>query len=159
MPSMTWLLESTSFSRGFLLRKIVGTVKPAQSMHQELGNSHPSPPTPRPICFLLAGAGEVICSPCFLALAMRNSELLGHTTYDSALLPGPLFICAVKLWGQMVFKASFRGSVWALWGRAVSLSGSPKQWLRDESGRCLYYLCPRCGSNPSWLYHSGKKVR
>lgn len=27
MPSMTWLLESTSFSRGFLLRKMVGTAK------------------------------------------------------------------------------------------------------------------------------------
>lgn len=27
MPSMTWLLESTSFSRGFLLRKMVGTGK------------------------------------------------------------------------------------------------------------------------------------
>lgn len=35
MPSMTWLLESTSFSRGFLLRKIVGTVKPVQNMCQE----------------------------------------------------------------------------------------------------------------------------
>lgn len=29
MPSMTWLLESTSFSRGFLLRKMVGTGKQA----------------------------------------------------------------------------------------------------------------------------------
>lgn len=29
MPSMTWLLESTSFSRGFLLRKMVGTEKQA----------------------------------------------------------------------------------------------------------------------------------
>lgn len=49
---------------------------------RDLGNGHPSPPTPRPICFLLAGAGEVICSSCFLALARRNFELL--------------FICAVK---------------------------------------------------------------
>lgn len=31
MPSMTWLLESTSFSRGFLLRKMVGTGKQAET--------------------------------------------------------------------------------------------------------------------------------
>lgn len=37
MPSMTWLLESTSFSRGFLLRKIVGTVKAAGTTCHRLG--------------------------------------------------------------------------------------------------------------------------
>lgn len=37
MPSMTWLLESTSFSRGFLLRKIVGTGKAGGSTCHRLG--------------------------------------------------------------------------------------------------------------------------
>lgn len=32
-----------------------------------------------------------------LELARRNFEFLGHFVYDSALLPGPFFICTVKL--------------------------------------------------------------
>lgn len=80
MPSMTWLLESTSFSRGFLLKKIVGTVKAAGNTCQR-PEKQPSLFLPRPICFRLAGAQNVICSPYVqkvLALARRNSELLCH---------------------------------------------------------------------------------
>lgn len=46
MPSMTWLLESTSFSRGFLLRKMVGTGKQAgTALSQPLKSGHHSPPS------------------------------------------------------------------------------------------------------------------
>lgn len=43
MPSMTWLFESTSFSRGFLLRKMVGTTKSAgtTAVCHSLGGYHP----------------------------------------------------------------------------------------------------------------------
>lgn len=75
MPSMTWLLESTSFSRGFLLRKIVGTVRQQEHL-SGLESQHPF--LPSSICFLLAGTGEAICSPRFLALARRNVGLLCH---------------------------------------------------------------------------------
>lgn len=102
MPSMTWLLESTSFSRGFLLRKIVGTVK---HVSRELGNSHNPTPAPAssPICFLLAGAGEVIVPHASWPWprGALNSWALGHFAYDASLWPGPLSICTVKLWGQI----------------------------------------------------------
>lgn len=61
MPSMTWLLESTSFSRGFLLRKMVGTGKEARPpVSQPLGKPSPlSSPAPTVPFFLWRG--EVIC--------------------------------------------------------------------------------------------------
>lgn len=59
MPSMTWLLESTSFSRGFLLRKIVGTVKPAQNTRQESWETVILPlPPPDPSASFLLGLGR-----------------------------------------------------------------------------------------------------
>lgn len=59
MPSMTWLLESTSFSRGFLLRKMVGTAKTAGSTCCSPGDSS-QPLFPNLLSSFLPLVGEVI---------------------------------------------------------------------------------------------------
>lgn len=69
MPSMTWLLESTSFSRGFLLRKIVGTGKAAGTTCHRLGKQ-PSLSFPAHLLPSCWGWGEEMCSPSSLALVV-----------------------------------------------------------------------------------------
>ena len=84
MPSMTWLLESTSFSLGFLLRKMVGTGKQAgTALSLLLERRLRSPPPTAPVPGWKGGDSQKADSPlppppaCLSwGLCLRISKLL-----------------------------------------------------------------------------------
>lgn len=112
MPSMTWLLESTSFSRGFLLRKIVGTgTQAGPACHSSWKSSRPTPPLSLPWPSSRGRGGDLReAIPSFPALLRPAPALLLHwspgfdqyPTCPLVSLGVEIFVCIMRALGQMV---------------------------------------------------------
>lgn len=100
MPSMTWLLESTSFSLGFLLRKMVGTGKQAgtalsRPLERRLRSPPPTAPVPAGRAVIVpAGTVEFTESrlPTPPTPCLSVSGAMSQNLQAPALFPGPWYL-------------------------------------------------------------------